>query len=88
MVLSTSAALPDLRNPLGGIVLVYLGYLIDLAVAIDLGIGLGSLLLPLHLPLLPGDHLRDRTLMGLLLALNSSMPVFLQSPPTGHRGRE
>src|SRR2546423_5277697 len=53
-------------QPAGGIVLIYLGYLIDL----------GSLLLPLHLPLLPGDHLRDRTLMGLLLALTHRCQYF------------
>src|SRR2546429_6106560 len=78
MVLNTSAAFAGLRGPArpsqpaGGIVLIYLGYLIDLAVAIDLG----SLLLPLHLPLLPGDHLRDRTLMGLLLALTHRRQYF------------
>jgi hypothetical protein len=68
MVLSTSTAFDRLKGPARpsyrvlGIVLVFLGYLINLAVAIglavamglavaiDLGIVLGSLL-PLHLPL-------------------------------------
>src|SRR5947207_14947424 len=81
MVFSTSAAFAGLRGPArpsqpaGTIVLIYLGYLIDLAVAIDLRIDLASLL-PLPLPLLPRDHLRDRTLMGLLLALTHRRQYF------------